>query len=56
MRWLGKGGRQHSGRSEGGKGVGIERSREDVGELAGREGLVGVVGVNQSRHLVGHGW
>jgi len=55
VRGLGKGRRQHPGRSEGSKGVGIERGREDIGELAG-EGLVGIVGVDQSRHLVGHGW
>jgi hypothetical protein len=43
-----KGRVQHPGRSEGSKSIGIERGSEDVGELAGREGLVGMVRIDRT--------
>jgi hypothetical protein len=49
---LGMGKGQHPGRSEGGESIGIERSREHVRELAGREGVEGVVGVDRTGHWV----
>ena len=52
---LGKGRLQHPGRSEGGKSIGIERGREDAGELVGRKGLEGIVGIDRTRHWMGHG-
>lgn len=55
MKGLGEGRRQHPGRSEGSKGVGIERGREGIGELAGREVLKVIVGVDRARHWVRHG-
>lgn len=42
---LGMGKGQHPGRNEGGESIGIERSREHVRELTGREGMEGVAGV-----------
>lgn len=46
---------KHSGGSEGSKGIGIERGREDVGEFAGHVGRVGIVGVNRIRNWMRHG-
>lgn len=53
MKWLGK----HSGDSESGKRIGIERGREHVGELAGHKGLSETVRVcrTRNRNLVRHG-
>ena len=55
MKGLGKGRREHPGRSEGGKRIGIERGGEDIGELAGGEGLEGIVGVERAGHWMRHG-
>lgn len=45
---------KHPGGSECGKSIGIERGGEDVGKVAGHEGLEGVMEVHRTGNLVGN--